>query len=198
MFYPFNHKLGQKIQTDAAGVVCDRAFLAHFHIDAGDCEAAGAATIIAAVTLGTGVTVTKLAAALDGQPKCGRVMSITGNQATATGNVVFTGKDLAGNVLTETIVSTGAATVNGTKVFSFIDSIVFPARGAADDTISVGMTDDFGIPYKLPYNTVLAIYNNKTLTTVASGGYSATTLALNFLNPTAALSDSDIDVYLLI
>jgi hypothetical protein len=198
MFYPYNSKMGQQIQTDVPGVPCDRAFLAHYHIDAGDCEAAGAAIIIAAVTLGTGVTVTKLAAALDGQPKCGRVMSITGNAATATGNVVFTGKDLAGETITETIVSTGAATVNGTKVFAFVDSIVFPARGAAGDTISVGMTDDFGIPFKIPYNTVLAIYNNKTLTTVASGGYSATTLALNFLNPAAALSDSDIDVYLMV
>lgn len=38
--YPYNHKKGQKIQTDVNGVSVDRAFLAHFHIDAEDAVAA--------------------------------------------------------------------------------------------------------------------------------------------------------------
>jgi len=196
--YPYNHKMGQKIQTSAPGVVCDRGFIAHYHIDDSDNEVAATDSIIAAVTLGTGVTVTKQAAALDGEPKCAMVLTITGNQATAVGDVVITGKDIAGAPITETIVSTGAATVTGTKAFAFIDSIVFPARGAAGDTIAVGMSDKFGLPYLLPYNTVLAIYNNKVATTVAAGSFSTTELCKNFLDPTAALGGSDIDVYLIV
>lgn len=196
--YPYNHKRGQTIQSDAAGVVCDKGFLAHFHIDAADNEVAAANSIIAAVTLGTGVTVTKTAVQLAGEPKCAMVLTITGNQATAVGDVVITGKDMAGEVLIETIVSTGAALVTGTKAFAFIDSIVFPARGAAGDTIAVGMSDKFGIPYKLAHNTVLAIFNNHTATTVAASHFSETVLAENYLDPTAALGGSDIDVYLIV
>lgn len=195
--YPYNYKLGQLIANDA-GINVDHAFLAHYHIDAGDNEAAATDCIIAAVTLADGATTTKLAVALDGMPKCARVLTITGNAVTAVGDVVITGKDLSGATITETIVSTGAATVVGTKAFAYIDSIVFPARGAVADTIAVGMADKFGLPYKLAYNTVLAIYNNHTLTSVASGNFSATVLSQNFIDPTAALSDSDVDVYLLV
>ena len=195
--YPYNYKLGQVIANDA-GIDVDRAFVAHYHIDAGDNEAAATDCILAALTLADGVTTTKLAAALDGEPICARVPTITGNAATAVGNVVFTGKDLSGATITETIISTGAATVTGTKAFAFFDSIVFPARGAPGDTIAVGLSDKFGIPFKLAYNTILAIFNNHTATTVASSNFSATVLSQNYLDPTAALSDSNVDVYLLV
>jgi len=194
----YDPSIGQHIKTDVDGVTVDRAFIAHYTIAAGNATAAGAATIKTAVTLADGATTTVLAAALTAQPKVPRVLSITGNAATAVGNVVITGKDFAGATITETIVSTGAATVNGTKAFASITSIVFPARGADGDTISVGITDDIGLPFLLSYNTVLAIYNNGTATTVASGSYSATVLCSNYINPTAALGGNQIDVYLLV
>jgi len=195
---PFNPKMGQTIKTDAGSMILDRGFIALYHIDGADAPTAAAAYILAATTLADGATTTKNAAALAKQPECARVLSITGNAATATGNVVFTGKDLAGATITETIVSTGAATVVGTKAFAYIDSVVLPARGAAADTISIGTADKFGIPYKLDRNTVLAIYNNNTATTVASIGTNATDLCKNFIDPTQALNGSDVDVYLIV
>jgi|GEM_PF-1202258 len=196
--YPFNPKMGQKIQSNAAGVVCDRGFIAHFHLSDSENDTAATDGIIGYVTLADGETTTKAAVTLDHQPLCARVLSVTGNGATATGDVVITGKDIAGATITETIASTGAGTVLGTKAFAFVDSVVFPARTAEADAIKVGTSDKFGIPYLLPYNTVLAIYNNKTATTVAAGSFSETTLCLNHLDPTAALGGSDIDVYLIV
>jgi hypothetical protein len=195
---PFNPKMGQTIKTDAASIVLDRGFIALYHIDGANAPTATTSYIIAAVTLADGATTTKLAAALAKEPECARVLTITGNAATAVGDVVITGKNLAGETITETIVSTGAATVTGTKAFSYITSIVFPARGGAGDTIAVGTADKFGIPYKLARNTVLAIYNNNTLTTVASMGTSTTDLCKNFIDPTQALNGSDVDVYLIV
>lgn len=195
--YPYNYKMGQLIANDA-GIEIDHAFVAHYHIDAGANVAAATDGIIGYVALAELVTTTKLAAALDHEPECARVLNITGNGATAVGDVVITGKDLSGAVITETIVSTGAATVVGTKAFAFVDSIVFPVYGAPGDQIKVGTTDLFGIPFKLAYNTVLAIYNNHTATTVAASNFSETVLSQNYLDPTAALADNDVDVYLLV
>jgi len=194
----FDASKGQTIKGGRGYDSCDQAFIAHYHIAAADATAAGAAVIKAAVTLADGATTTVLAAALTAQPKVPRVLSITGNAASAVGDVVVTGKDAAGQTITETIISTGAATVAGIKSFKSIDSIVFPARGAGGDTISVGITDDFGVPFLLPYDTTLKIMNNKTATTVASSSFSETELCKNFLNPTAALAGADIDVYLMV
>ena len=195
---PYNPNFGQIIKTDA-GVNIDHTFLAHYIIPAADADAAGAALILAATELGDGVTTTILAAAL-AQPPTPRVLSITGNAATAVGDVVVTGTDFADQPLVETIVSTGAATVLGVKAFKSIASIVLPARGAAADSISVGLSDKFGIPYMLPNaSRILLIANGGVATTVAAGsGFSATVLADNFIDPTAALAGAQIDVYILV
>lgn len=194
---PYNPFIGQIIKTNAEGLNIDRAFVAHYTIAAANATAPSATAIKTATTLADGLTTTLTAANIN-QPAVPRVPSITGNAATAVGNVVFTGFDAAGNPLTETIVSTGAATVNGTRAFASFTSIVLPARGAGGDTISIGLSGAFGLPYTLPHNTVIAILNNTTVTTVASGSYSATVLAQNYITPTAALNGQQIDVYLLV
>lgn len=198
-YAPYNPFKGQTIKTNAGGTT-DHAFIALYTISAANAVAAGAATVKTAVTLADGTTTTVLAAALTAQPPTPRVLSITGNAATAVGDVVITGKDSAGATLTETIVSTGAATVLGTKAFASITSIVFPARGAGGDTISVGTSDKFGIPYLLPYaGAVIQIVNNGTATTVAAtSSFSTTVLADNFIDPTAALAAAQVDVYMLV
>ena len=88
-------------------------------------------------------------------PTVYRVLSITGNAVTAVGDVIITGKDWAGRKTTETIVSTGAATVNGTVPFMSVDSIQVPVRGAVGDTISVGTADILGL-YRPVLNNVRA------------------------------------------
>lgn len=190
--------MGQTIKTDAGNSV-DRAFIAHYTIAAADADAAAAAYIEAATVLDALTETTVLAAGLAAQPPTPRVLSITGDAAGSVGDVVITGTDAAGAVLTETITGIGANAVLGTKAFATITSIVFPIGDGAS-TISVGISDKFGIPYKLPNDgSVLVILNGGTATTcAATSNFSTTVLADNFIDPTAALAAARIDVYMLV
>lgn len=192
----YNPLMGQHLKTGNPNIFCDRAFVAHYQIAAADADAAAGAYIEAATVLGAAVT-TVLAKDLSAQPPTPRVLSVTGDAAGSVGDVVINGTDANGAALTETIVSTGAATVAGTRAFASVTSIVFPIGDGAS-TISVGITDDVGLPFCLPYNTVLLILNNATATTVATGSYSATVISQNFVNPTVALAGAQIDIYFLV
>jgi len=127
-------------------------------------------------------------------------LSITGSATTAVGAVVITGTDAAGEALSETLTSTGAATVVGTKAFATVTKITLPLLASPDgETISVGLAGAFGIPYKLSHDTVIKILNGGTATTVASSSFSATVLASNYIVPTSALDPTkQVDVYLIV
>ena len=193
---PYKPNLGQKIKSDAGAE--DRKFLAYYSIAAVDAIAPGPANVAPATALADALTTTLTTVDIT-QPPTPRVLSITGNAATAVGDVVVTGLDANGDALVETIVSTGAATVVGTRAFASITTIVLPARGAGGDTISVGLAGAFGIPFKLANDTIIKILNNNTVTTVAAGSsFHATTLARNYIVPTAALAAAQVDVYLIV
>jgi hypothetical protein len=192
---PYNPTMGQSIKS-AAGQT-DKGFIAHYVIAAADAVAAAVNAIAPVTALADGLTTTLTTADID-QPTTPRVLNVTGNAASAVGDVVITGTDASGAVLVETITSTGAATVAGTKAFASVSTIVLPARGAGGDTIAVGATGAFGLPFRLPHDTVIKILNNNTATTVASGSFSATVLADNFITPTAALAANQVDVYLIV
>ena len=193
----YNPLMGQHLKTGNPNIFCDRAFVAHYQIAAADADAAAAAYIEAATVLDAEKVTTVLAKDLSAQPPTPRVLSITGDAAGSVGDVVINGTDANGAALTETIVGTGKNTVSGTKAFASVTSIVFPI-GDGTSTISVGITDDVGLPFCLPYNTVLLILNNATATTVASGSYSATVISQNYINPTAPLAGAQIDIYFLV
>ena len=194
---PYNPFIGQHIKNNAGGSD-DHGFVAHYTIAAADAVAAGAATILASTVL-VAAPATILPAAMAAQPPTPRVLSITGNAATVAGNVVINGTDASGAVLVDTIAANGAATVLGAKAFATVTQIVLPVAVHPADEISVGISDRFGIPYMLPHNTVLLILNNAVVTTVAAGSsFSATVLADNFIDPTAALAAAQVDVYLIV
>lgn len=195
--YPYNPFFGQRIRTSAGGAV-DHGFIAHYTIAAANAVAPSVTAVRIATALADGLTTTLTVANLT-QPPAPRVLTITGNAATAVGNVVITGTDFAGNPLTETIVSTGAATVTGARAFASIVTAVLPARGAPGDTISLGLAGAFGIPFALAQDTVVKILNNNVVTTVAAGSaFSATVLAANYILPTAALNAAQVDVYFVV
>jgi hypothetical protein len=196
---PYDPFIGQHIKTSIEGVTLDRGYIAHYVIPAASATAAGAANVLAATALTTaaqdittGIT----------QPKTPRVLSITGSATTAVGAVVITGTDAAGAALSETITSTGKATVLGTKAFATVTKITLPALAEPAEpaeTISVGLAGAFGIPYKLSHDTVIKILNGGTATTVASSSFSATVLASNYIVPTSALDPTkQVDVYLIV
>jgi hypothetical protein len=121
--YPFNHKRGQRIQTSAAGVAVDRAFLAHIRV--ADAAAASANGILAATNLGTAVQA--ISAGIN-RPAVPRGLSIVANVAGVTGNVVIAGKNYAGESITETIALNAATPVLGDKAFAEVTGITLPAQ----------------------------------------------------------------------
>lgn len=195
----YNPFIGQHLMTHVEGLTVDRAYIAHYVIPAAKAVAADTDYVLAATALDadevtvvtTGIT----------NPPTPRVLSVTGSADTAIGEVEITGTDAAGALLEETLELDGSPlTVVGTKAFATVTKITLPALAGADgETISVGLAGAFGLPYKLPYDTILKIYNGGTATTVASSSFSPTALASNYIVPTSALDPTkQVDVYLII
>lgn len=113
----------------------------------------------AAITLGAGGTTT----AGITHPDVARVPSITGVGAGATGNVVIIGKR-KGATVTQTIVLSGASTVNGTKAIDKMTSIQYPAdSGATGEQVKVGYSKLIGLEHKVACPVLIASrFNNAT------------------------------------
>lgn len=114
---------------------------------------AGNTNVHAAITLPTSGT-TLVTTAIT-QPDVPRTVRIKGNAVGITGNVVVTGKDVRGKVITDTIAAADAGAVDGVKAFKEITSILVPARTTAGDTISVGFGPAFGLGRIMAGNTAL-------------------------------------------
>jgi hypothetical protein len=117
-------------------------FVQHYQIAP---DAISATAVHAAVTLGaeaqdvtTGITA----------PDVPRTLTVKGNAAEITGNVVITGTNLAGEEITDTIALSGASEVEGIKAFVTVTNINFPAKvNESGDTVSVGIAKKFGLPH---------------------------------------------------
>ncbi len=94
------------------------------------CPTSGTTTVTTAIT----------------NPDVPRLLVVKGNQASVTGNVVITGTNINDVAITETIASNGTSAVASTKAFKTVSSIVIPARGAANDAISIGTSAKVGMP----------------------------------------------------
>jgi hypothetical protein len=108
--------------------------------------AKSAAGVHAAITLTTAVqTIT----ASITNPPCARNISIVGGHADQTGiDVVITGTNVWGDVITESITMNGTGTVLGAKAFKTVTSIGCPIRASTNTpTVAIGFDDKFGLPF---------------------------------------------------
>jgi hypothetical protein len=158
----------------------------------GSPAAASATAVHAAITLPTSGTTTVTTAITN--PDVPRNVTITGNAAGITGNVVITGTNRIGVTITDTIAANGTATVAGTKAIKTVTSIQVPTRTQASDTISIGTGSVLGLSRKLTENTVLFAFLGGTkegtapTVTVSSTAIESNTVALNSsLNGTAVV-----------
>lgn len=192
-FTPYD-PTGQRLKSEDGADAVTRAFVARYAI-APAADAVDA--VLAATALADGATTTVTEGIFD--PDVPRALSVTGNQAGVAGDVVITGKDIAGNTITETIVANGAATVEGSKAFAEVTSIVLPALVGAGDTISVGTLDVYGIPHKLKAAGVLlaSLYGNAA--DAGTLNVDASNLEANTYEPAANPNGSTaIDLYYLV
>lgn len=123
--YPYNHKRGQRIRTDAPGIGTDRAFLAHYHIAAEDAPAASSEGVHAAMNLGdaaqsitTGIT----------NPAVPRNIRIDGNVVGIDGVVKIHGTNFADEVITEEITANGTTAKDGDLAFKTVTKIDLPIQ----------------------------------------------------------------------
>jgi hypothetical protein len=82
------------------------------------------------------------------QPDFPRNITIKGNAAGIAGDVVVTGKNILGTVITETIALNGSTEVLGTLAFATVTNYTLPAEThAGTDTVSIGRGKVFGMPH---------------------------------------------------
>jgi hypothetical protein len=193
----YNPLMGQKLKTDVPSVAVDRAFLAHFQVAAAAATVASNVNVHAAITLG--------AAAQDiiadiTNPSVPRNIIVKGNAAGNAGNVVITGTNYAGAVITETIALNEATAVAGAKAFKTVTKITVPIQThAGTDTVSVGTGEVLGLPYKLAHNTVLkAVFDGTVEATAPTVAVSASALESNTVDFNTALNSKALDVYLMV
>lgn len=200
--YPYNHKIGQTIQTDSNGISVDRGFIAHLQISATKATVASAIGIHAAI-VDTGVD--QVVTTAINQPSTPRNITATAG-GTVTDikaiEVIIEGTNFNDEVITETLpaftVNTGGV-VSGSKAFKTVTKITVPAHDGVLATTSIGFGEKLGLPYKLTHNTVLAAYlNNVKEATAPTVTTSATVLESNTIDLNGALNGTVVDAYLIV
>ncbi len=146
MLYPYNPNYGQRIQGELGTEPVDMSFLAHYQAAP---AATGTATVHAAITLPDSGTLDVTTGITNSDVP--RTLTITGNQAGITGNVVIEGTDAAGVTITDAIAANGTSTVEGVRAFKTVTKITVPAKNGTGDMISVGTAKKLGLPHKV-YN----------------------------------------------
>jgi hypothetical protein len=192
--YPYNQKMGQKLQTDVSGIIADRGFIAHITVLEPATQSVSAILPATALTSTTQTITSGI-----NNPDVPRSLKIKGNAVGITGNVVITGTNIADEEITETIALNGAAEVLGNKAFKTITSIQLPPEtNVGTDTVSVGTANKLGLPYKLKRNTVIAAYrDNIKETTAPTVATSTTVIEDNTVLLSSALNGTNIDIYLI-
>jgi len=140
------------IKNKYATIIVHKA-LGKFHLDIQKWtspDAPGTDDVLAATLLTTAVqTITTGITA----PDFPRVLSVTGGDGNVTGDVVITGVNIRGEVVTDTIALSGTSTVAGVVAFLDVTSFNFPVYASADtETIEVGITDKLGLQ-SIPWST---------------------------------------------
>lgn len=203
--YPYNHKMGQKIQTNAEGVSVDRWFGAHIHIP--KVLAADADGIVAAAEAASGEEADDLVITeFEAQPDWPRniIVSVSATTAAdvAAGNIVVKGFNIAGQVIEEkhAITADTPAVKTGNLAFKEVTSVTVPVQDGDSVTIDVGWGDKLGLPYLLAYNTILKTYFGGTEeTTAPTVVVDADEIEKNTIDlDSTPDGENDIDIYLIV
>jgi len=136
------------------------------------------------------------AADLAGQPDMPRNLTVKGNDANVSGDVVIEGTDAEGVFLTETIALNAANTVVGAKAFATVTSVTLPKYDTADtERVRIGTGAKLGLPVRLSRNTVIAAFlDDAREANAPTVAVSADTIAANTVTLNSALDGADVIV----
>jgi hypothetical protein len=119
----------------------------------------GDADVLADTALDASEDTEVLAAGLDGQPDVARNVTVKGNDANVTGDVVVEGFDLNGAIISETIALNGATLVAGNRAFAEVTAVTLPPYDTADtERVRIGLGAKIGLPVHLARDTVIAAF----------------------------------------
>lgn len=194
-FYGFDTR-EQKLKTDAEGIRIDRAFIAHFQVGADKATAGDNAAILVATELtAEAQTITENIA----QPNIPRNISVVGNVAGIAGNVTISGTNYNNDPITETLVLNGNTAVLGNKAFKTITEVDLPVQTADGNTVSIGVGEKLGLPYKLSNKIVLyTSLDNILETTAPTLTIDPEVLENNTVKLNSALDGKVVDMYFLV
>ena len=210
--YPFNFNRGQTIQTSVPGVVADIGYIANLAWTAVQTAAADtdgifdgiAAADATAEPAGTTVTATPASDKFVAQPPCARNLTVT-VAATTAGHVkaaaiVVTGKNLAGETITESFTPTADTpdTLVGAKAFASVTSVAVPAQDGDSVTVDVGFGQLIGLPYKLDKQRVILTLNDGVVDTAPTLTISASALESNTVDFNGSLDGSVMDMSIIV
>ena len=210
--YPYNFNRGQTIQTSVPGIVADIGYIANLAWTAAQTVAADtdgvfdgiAAADATAEPAGTTVTKTVAADEFVAQPPCARNLTVT-VAATTAGHVkaaaiVVTGKNLAGETITESFTPTAdtPATLVGAKAFASVTSVAVPAQDGDSVTVDVGFGQLIGLPYKLDKKRVILTLNDGVVDTAPVLTISASALESNTVDFNGSLDGSVMDMSIIV
>jgi len=134
-----------------------------------------------------------------GQPDSYRNVTLTValGGGSLVGNVVLTGTDNRGNVISESIAVSTATLYQSTLAYQTLTSYSFPARTTAGDTISIGTGNRLGLPRVLFTDTGLFFMCNgvKEAYTLSPVPNPATPAVANLILPTTGLSPAGANSY---
>lgn len=122
--------------------------------------AASAAYILSAQSLASGGTATTFVH----QPDFPRNLTVVAS-GSATGNVVVTGTNIRGEVITETLALNGTTPVPGAKAFASVASVALPTVSAT--TINLGIGVKFGLDRCMSEASVVNAYTDGVRETTA-------------------------------
>lgn len=130
------------------------------------------------------------------QPDFPRNLTVTGNDANVSGNVIIEGTNGVGAPITETIALNGTATVVGNKAFATVALITLPAYDTAStERVRVGVGSKLGLPVALNRNSVIAAFRNGVReTTAPTVAVSASAVEDNTVTLNSALNGTDVIV----
>ncbi len=121
--YPYNHKRGQVIQTDANGVSTDHAFLAHYPV----ANAAAESNVAVMALTALGASASEVESGLT-DPAVPRNVKAIASKAGITTKVTVRGLNFAGEEISEELTLNGLTAVVGSLAFKSVTSVVLPAR----------------------------------------------------------------------
>ena len=179
----------------------------------------GGITVTAGASATADMTITVTAAALTGSAEVLTVGVTQGDSVEDVAAAIAAADNLNADITGDfTFTADGADVIMTAKAFAAQDAtynIAFSGAGANGSgvtlgayagivagnpagKVSIGTTDDMGLPHCLPYDTVVKIVSAGIADTVATSSFHPTTLGSNWVNPTAALNGSQIDIYYLV